>query len=129
MYLRMARTRRAATRRYLPMKMHKTPGKISAVALLLMAGAFLAPSNASAQEVRTIKVAFKYYKSDGAPKIYSGFQRTANQACRDDTNRPLALRRSERVCAADLLNKVVDKLGRADVAALHHEEMTQVASR
>jgi hypothetical protein len=110
------------------MKTHKNPGKITAVALLVMA-AFLAPHNASAQEPRIIKVAFKYYKADVAPKIYSGFQRTAVQACREPTVRPLALRRSERACATDLLNKVVDKLGRADVAALHHEEMTQVASR
>jgi hypothetical protein len=117
----------------LPMKTFKSPalkgsGKASAVALVLMAGAFLAPQNASA-ETRTFQATFTYFKSSPAEKIYADFQHKAFLACRDDSNRPLSLRRLEKVCAVDLLDKAVTKLGRADVASLHHVQMAQIASR
>jgi hypothetical protein len=110
------------------MKTFKSSGKVSAVALVLMAGAFLAPQNASA-ETRTFRVAFSYFKSSPAEKIYTDFQRKAYMACKEDSIRPLSLRRMEKVCAADLLDKAVTKLGRADVASLHHVQMAQIASR
>jgi hypothetical protein len=115
------------------MKTFKSPalkgsGKVSAVALVLMAGAFLAPQNASA-ETRTFRATFTYFKSSPAEKIYTDFQHKAYTSCKDDSNRPLSLRRMEKVCAADLLDKAVTKLGRADVAALHQGQMAQIASR
>ena len=106
----------------------KSSGKVSAVALVLMAGAFLAPQNASA-ETRTFRVAFPYYKSAPAEKIYTDFQRKADMACREDSIRPLSFRRLEKACAAELLDKAVTKLGRADVAALHQGQLAQIASR
>src|SRR4029450_6764573 len=119
-------------RKYLPMKTFKSfgksSGKASAVALVLMAGAFLVPQNASA-ETRPFRVAFSYFQSSPAEKIYTDFQRRADMACKEGSNRPLSLRRLEKVCAADLLDKAVTKLGRADVAALHQGEMAQIASR
>ena len=111
------------------MKTFKSSGKMSAVALVLMAGAFLAPQSASAQKPREIRASFTYYKSSPAEKIYSDFQRQAAHVCREDTIRPIALRLVEKHCAADMLNKAVTKLGRADVAALHQGEMAQIASR
>jgi hypothetical protein len=115
--------------------------KMSAVALLLLAGAFVAPHTASAEngarasylsgQYREIRVEFAYYKTDPAEEIYSDFKRTAKRACTEDSIRPLSLRRMEAVCSASLMDKVVEKLGRADVAAVHQNRIpqVQVASR
>jgi len=115
-------------RELLPMKTFKPSGKLSAVALVLMAGAFLAPQTASA-ETREIRASFSYYKSAPAEKIYAEFQHRAAYVCREDSKRPISLRVAEKRCAEDMLNKAVTKLGRADVAALHNVEMAQIASR
>ena len=102
--------------------------KLSMVALLVIAGAFFAPHSASA-ETRQITVAFKYNKAATADRIYSGFKRTAMQACKESPPRPISLRQMERVCAADLVGAAVAKLGRPDVAQLHQGRLAQVASR
>jgi hypothetical protein len=107
----------------------KLQGKISAVALLVMAAGILAPHSASAQEARTFNAEFKYYKSQPAEKIYGDLRRQAHEACKEDTIRPISLRLAEAHCAADLLDKAVAKLGRADVATLHQGAMAQIASR
>src|SRR5262245_49668746 len=78
----------------LPMKTLPVPGKISAVALLVMAGAFLAPHTASA-ETRDIRASFSYYQSAPAEKIYSDFQRRAKHVCKETDLRPISLRRAE----------------------------------
>ena len=106
----------------------KTPGKASMVALLLVAGAFLTPNSASA-ESREIRVSFSYNKAAPAERIYSDFRRTAVRACKEDSLRPLSLRKAEAVCAAELMNKAVAKLGRADVAMLHQGRLQQIAAR
>jgi hypothetical protein len=110
------------------MKTFKSSGKMSAVALVLMAGAFLAPQSASA-DTREIRAKFSYSKSAPAEKIYSDFQHRAAFVCREVDRRPISLRLAEKRCAEDLLNKAVTKLGRADVAAVHQGEMAQIASR
>jgi hypothetical protein len=113
----------------------KTSNRLSAVALLLLAGAFLAPHTASAENARAsylngqyreIRVAFAYYKTDPATEIYSDFKRTASRACKQNSLQPLSLRRMETACAAELMDKVVEKLGRADVAAVHQDKVIQV---
>jgi hypothetical protein len=106
----------------------KSSGKMSAVALVLMAGAFLAPQNASA-ETREIRATFSYYQSSPAEKIYADFQRRASQVCKEDAIRPISLRLAEKHCAVEMLDKAVSKLGRADVAALHQGQMALIASR
>ena len=118
-----------------------SPNKLSTVALLVIAGAFLVPHTASAEpgarashltgQYREMRVSFAYYRTDPATEIYSDFQRTAKRACSEDSLRPLALRRIEAVCTAQLMDKVVEKLGRADVAAVHQgrEAQVTVASR
>ena len=108
--------------------------KLSMVALLVIAGAFLAPQPVSA-ETRTsagaqqIRVEFKYKKAAPADRIYSDFKRTAHMACKDDFPSPISLRKMQQECTADLVDAAVAKLGRADVAQLHHGRLAQVAAR
>jgi hypothetical protein len=114
--------------------LHRLNNTMGLVALVLMAGAFLAPQSASADDgvghfsaqYKEMTVRFEYYRADPAQKIYSDFERTAHRACRYDSVRPISLTRAEKVCQAGLMDKVVDKLGRADVAAVHQNRIPQV---
>lgn len=103
-------------------------GRLSAVALVVMTAAFIAPHTASA-DTGDLRVPFSYDKSAPAEKIYSEFRVRAMMVCKEDSPRPISLRAAEKRCAADLLDKAVAKLGRADVATLHQGGTALIASR
>lgn len=90
------------------------------IALLLAAA--LTPQTATAQAPRTLtqlRVAFTYHPEDPAERIYAHLQATARDACADHGSRSLKLQAYEAVCARNLLNKAVDRIGRADITELN----------
>lgn len=76
-----------------------------------------------------MRVSLSYYKSAPAEKIYADFERQATRACKEGAVRLISLRSAEAKCVADVLDKAVTKLNRADVAVLHQGGMAQIASR
>lgn len=92
------------------------------VALLMMTIPLAAPK-ASADpvntNVRTVTAAFAYNPSAPVEEIYADLARTAEQACTTPGPRPMSLRKLDTQCAADLLSKAVERIGRTDIAALH----------
>jgi hypothetical protein len=95
----------------------KTPKALS-VAALVAAGIFAAPA-ARAQDLREVAVAFTYNPDDSAKDIYSDLQRTARNACTFAGVRPLYLKKYEHACEKKVIESGVQRLNRADVAAIH----------
>lgn len=91
------------------------------VALLMMAGG-IGVQSASAEPVgqhRTFEARFVFNPADPAEKIYADIKRTAESLCEAPGLRPLTLLRLERQCAADLVDAVVERLSRKDIADIH----------
>ena len=92
------------------------------VALLMMSiplaapKAFADPVNTN---MRTFKTAFAYNPAAPVDEIYTDLARIADQACKTPGPRPLSLRKVDEQCAADLLAKAVERIGRTDIAAMH----------
>lgn len=92
------------------------------VALLMMSiplaapKAFADPVNTN---MRTFKTAFAYNPAAPVDEIYADLARIADQACKTPGPRPLSLRKVDEQCAADLLAKAVQRIGRTDIAAMH----------
>jgi UrcA family protein len=102
------------------------------VALLMLSVAFAAPTaNAERPGYQTFQVRFVYDPSDSAPKIYKELNRTAHRACHNPggTN-SIRFNVMAKECKADVVEKVVTVIDRADVTALHYgEPQVIIASR
>ncbi|HVY88004.1 MAG TPA: hypothetical protein VG942_04000 [Hyphomonadaceae bacterium] len=99
--------------------------KLLPVALLMMAGATGAPSAlAEAPATTELKVEFTYQTGAPASVIYADLERTARDACRASGTRSLRQQLQEKACARDLLNSAVTRVGRADVAQLHQNQLS-----
>lgn len=94
--------------------------KLIPALILIAATAFVAPSASAERHSRTVQVAFSYDRTAPAEVIYKRLNRTAERACH--TPGPIAFKtpRAIRTCKASLLNAVIDKIQRVDVAAVHH---------
>jgi hypothetical protein len=101
--------------------------KLLPVALLIAAGLFIAPG-AFAQE-RTISARFAYNSADSAQEIYSSLKRTARRACQFAGVRSLNVQKYEWQCVKQMLDEGVAKIGRADIAALHHGNFASADTR
>ena len=99
------------------------------VALLVMAGAYVAPVAAHADApVKTFEVRFAYDSKAPAETIYSDLKRTARKACDAHRSRSsLQMRHVNRACAKHVVDKGVNALGRADIAMLHNGAITTAA--
>jgi UrcA family protein len=98
---------------------------------LLAASLFLAAPAAQAEPaVKTFEVRFEYNRTSGAEKIYTDLKRTAYNACnRHGSQSPLRMQKLVKICAADVVDKGVQAIGRTDLAALHYgQAMVQIAS-
>jgi len=92
------------------------------VVLLLMAGFFAGPTASAdpvAKETRTFQVKFAYNPAEPAAAIYADLKSTAKRACEASGKRSLHVRTQEQECTAELIEKAVQRLSRADVAAVH----------
>jgi UrcA family protein len=102
------------------------------VALLMMSVALAAPAaNAERPGYTTFQVRFAYDPTDSAPKIYKELKRTAHHACHNTggTN-SIRFNVFEKECKADVVEKVVTAIDRADITALHYgEPRVIIASR
>jgi UrcA family protein len=109
----------------------KTSNKTALVALLMFSSLGLLTSpTASAYPAQTqvMTVAFSYNTTAPAEVTYERFQATAARACKEKGPRPLSLRNYERRCQAELMDAVVAKVGRADIAQIHSGKL-MIASR
>ena len=91
------------------------------VALLMMAGG-IGIQSASAEpdgQQRTFEARFVFNPDDPAEKIYADIKRTAENLCEAPGPRPLTLLRLERQCTADLVDAVVERVSRKDIADIH----------
>ena len=98
---------------------------------LLAASLFLAAPAAQAEpSIKTFEVRFEYNRTSGAEKIYTDLKRTAYNACdRAGLRSSLRMQKQVKICAADVVNKAVQAIGRTDLAALHYgQAVVQVAS-
>jgi UrcA family protein len=102
------------------------------VALLLMSVAFAAPAaHAEQPGYKSFQVRFAYDPSDNAPKIYKELGRTAHRACHNPggTN-SIRFNVQAKECRADVVDKVVTAIDRADITALHYgQPRVIIASR
>ncbi|MFT3725383.1 MAG: hypothetical protein QM773_17575 [Hyphomonadaceae bacterium] len=92
------------------------------VALLMMTIPLAAPkafADPVTSDVRPVTAAFAYNPAAPVSEIYADLARTADYACTTPGPRPLSLRKLDDQCAADLLAKAVERIGRTDIAAMH----------
>jgi hypothetical protein len=66
-----------------------------------------------------VSAEFRYDADKSAAANYVSFERKAKRACESTSRRPLALSVHEKACTADLMDRMVDRMGRADLAAIH----------
>lgn len=111
------------------MKTTTTPYAVP-VALLAASLFFAAPAAQADAGTKTFEVRFAYNTANGAEEIYTDLQRTAYRACdRNGTKSPLRMQKLVKICAADVVDKGVQAIGRTDIAALHYgQSMAQIAS-
>lgn len=93
---------------------------ISACLLLALAAATpaLTASPAGAQS-RGREVKFVYHTMDSPERIYAHLRHTAAEACADHGSRSLKQSMIEQRCTDELLEAVVNRIGRADIAEIH----------
>ena len=90
------------------------------VALLMMSVALATPAaHAERPGYETFQVRFAYDPTDAAPQIYKSLNRTAHKAC---TSGATSVRFNvlDKKCKADVVDKVVTAIDRADLTALHY---------
>jgi hypothetical protein len=93
------------------------------LALLMMTVPLAAPKayadDSNGANLRTVTAAFAYNPAAPASEIYADLEQRARQVCATPGPRPISLRKLDKQCAAGLLEKAVERVGRTDVAALH----------
>ena len=79
----------------------------------------LAPSSSADPARETFSVSFRYDAGKPAFDNYLTFMRQAERACTATNGQRMTARRVDRVCVEDLLDKVVARLDRPQLAAIH----------
>jgi hypothetical protein len=92
---------------------------LAAAAVLGTAALAFAPHTAADPARETFAVSFRYDAAKGPLENYLAFARQAERACAVPGLRPLDQRMQSRVCAEDLINRMVAAMGRADLAEIH----------
>jgi hypothetical protein len=97
----------------------KTPNGLTAA--FVLASAVLAAPAASADALHE-RIDARFHFDPGAPaaEIYRDLTRTAERACELAGGGSRHLQRHERNCIAEMVRDGVNKLNRADVAAVHN---------
>lgn len=95
-----------------------------AVAAVLGAGVLaLAPRSIAGPGVETFTLTFTYDAEKSALDNYLGFVRAAERACEADNARALAMRKHERACVGDVIDRLVERMGRPELAAVHADRI------
>lgn len=95
-----------------------------ALAAVLGAGAIaFAPRSIAGPDVETFTVAFTYDAEKSALDNYLGFVRAAERACASGNPRRLDMRKHERACVDDLIGRLVETMGRAELARVHDDRI------
>ncbi len=106
--------------------MTSTALKLYAIpAALLMLSAGIAAPGATAEPApgqQVVHARFVYKPGAAAAQIYADFRATAERACRVPGPRPASLRKLDERCAANLLQQVLQRVNRTDLAAIHANE-------
>ena len=95
------------------------------LALLMMTVPLAAPkafADGAKSELRTVEAKMSYNPAASAADIYADLAQEAHRACVTPGPRPISLRKYDAQCAADLLAKAVDHIGRTDLAAVHDRQ-------
>ena len=92
---------------------------LAAVAISACAAIALTPHSDADPARETFSIGFRY--DDGKPAFdnYLAFARQAERACSVTNGQPLPLRRVDRACVAGLLDKVVARMNRPQLADIH----------
>ena len=94
------------------------------LAILMLSAGIAAPKSiAESTSARTVTARFGYKASAPVAQIYADFRATAERACRAPGPRPVSLRRVDAKCTADLLQRVLRRVNRTDLAAIHADAM------
>lgn len=94
------------------------------LAILMLSAGIAAPKSvAEPTSGRTVTARFIYKASAPVAQIYADFRATAERACRTPGPRPISLRRLDAQCTADLLRRVLRRVNRTDLAAIHTNAM------
>ncbi len=99
---------------------------IKGLALAAVAGVSaiaLAPRSAAGPDVEQFTIAFTYDAEKPALDNYLGFVREAERACAAGGSRGLDIRKHEQACVEDLIARLVEKMGRTDLAAVHQKRI------
>ena len=78
----------------------------------------LSPSHADPAR-ETFEIGFRYDAGKPALDNYMSFAREAERACSGPNGQRLIARRIDRACVEDLLDKVVSRMDRPQLAAIH----------
>ncbi len=101
------------------------PKLLISAAMLLAAAISMPALTSSAARADTAakgrQVKFVYHTMDSAERIYAHLRHTAAEACAEHGSRSLVQSRLEQNCADDLLERVVRRIGRTDLAEAHAE--------
>ncbi len=85
--------------------------------------AFTAPSAiAGPSRTGSMKVTFVYKTADTPEAIYKQLERKARRACEGTRIMSAGAQRAAETCKTALMEAVVDKIGRMDVASVHYRE-------
>lgn len=98
-------------------------------AALAAIAAFTAPAAvAGPYRTDTMKVTFVYNRMDAPETIYKQLERKARRACEGSSLMSAGAQRAAAACKTVLMEAVVDKIGRMDIASVHYREQAlQVA--
>jgi hypothetical protein len=99
---------------------------IKGLALAAIAGVSaiaLAPRSVAGPDVEHFTIAFTYDAETSALDNYLGFLRLAERACVTGGTRGLDVRKHEQACVEDLIARLVEKMGRTDLAAVHEQRI------
>jgi len=92
---------------------------LAALAILGCSAIALAPRSDSDPVPETFSIAFRYDAGKPALDNYLSFARHAERVCSVTSGLRLVLRSVDRACVEDLLDKVVERMDRPQLAAIH----------
>jgi hypothetical protein len=92
--------------------------KTAALAVAVMSGA----GAATAEPVReTFSIEFRYNASVTVEENYSRFLRDVKNACTTPGPKPISMVMHERACVQDVMDQLIARMGRADLASVHFD--------
>src|SRR5262245_21259797 len=93
--------------------------KLAALAVLAVAGAGAAHADKAAQGRELFTLEYRYDAARSPEANYNAFRNLAERKCETQGVRPINTIVLERACVLKVMDRFVDTLGRAEVAAIH----------